>query len=121
MRQTSKQRAGQSCAKAGKAAASVATAEAVIIAATVGPALAQQLQNGAGGDAPFAPGITTGLNWVQFIGAAVALVGFLGGCVALFTRQIMAAGAAFLFVGIGAALLANANTILTRLTSLSFG
>jgi hypothetical protein len=107
--------------KLGKAAASVATAEAVIFAATVGPAVAQRMPNGGGSDAPFAPGIAIGLNWVQFLGAAIAVVAFLGGCVLLFMRQVMAAGGAFLFVGVGAALLANSNAIITRLSGLNFG
>jgi hypothetical protein len=94
--------------------------EVAALAALASPALAQQIQNRGGGDAPFAKGITTGLNWVYFGGVAIALVGFIVGCALLANRNPFAAGAAFFFVVIGAALLANANAILTTLTGLGF-
>lgn len=86
----------------------------------VGSALAQQVQNGGGGDAPFAQGVGVGLNWVFFLGAAIAVFAFLAGCFLLYLRQVMAAGGAFLFVLVGAALMANSNAIITRLTGLTF-
>lgn len=99
---------------------SAAAVEAVILGLMAGPALAQRSMNGGGGDAPFAPGITTGLSWVHFGAAAIAIAGFIIGCILLFMRNIMGAAAAFLFILIGGALLANADAILTRLTGLSF-
>ena len=98
-----------------KAAVIIAAAEVMIIGLSVGPA-----ENGGGGDAPFAPGVNIGLNWIQFIGAAIAVVAFIGGCIALFNRQVMIAGAAFLFVLVGAGLIARSGEIITRLSGLTF-
>lgn len=103
-----------------KAAVIIAAAEVMIIGLSVGPALAQRAENGGGGDAPFAPGVNIGLNWIQFIGAAIAVVAFIGGCIALFNRQVMIAGAAFLFVLVGAGLIARSGEIITRLSGLTF-
>lgn len=100
---------------------SAITTEALILGMLAGPALAQQTTNGGGGDAPFAPGITTGLTWVHFMAAAIAVAGLVIGCIMLFMRQIMPAVGAFVFIVVGGALLANANTIITQLTGLSFG
>lgn len=94
--------------------------EATILALMAGPAFAQRATNGGGGDAPFAEGVTTGLTWVHYGAAAIAIVAFIIGCILLFMRQIMGAAGAFFFVIIGGALLANADTILTRLTTLTF-
>lgn len=99
-----------------KAAIAAAAAELVIS----GSALAQQITNGGGADAPFAPGVVVGLNWVHFAGAAIAVVGFLAGCILLYMRNVMGAGAAFFFVIVGAAFMANANTIINRLSGLTF-
>lgn len=101
-------------------AAGTAAAEAVIATLGASSALAQQVTNGGGADAPFAPGVTTGLNWVFFLGAAVAVFSFLGGCFLLYLRNPMGAGAAFVLTVIGAAFMANANAILTTLTGLGF-
>jgi hypothetical protein len=100
--------------------AAFVAAEAAISTLTASSALAQQVTSGAGGDAPFAPGVVTGLNWVHFLGAAIAVVAFLVGCILLFTRNVMGAGAAFLFVIVGAAFMANANSIITTLSGLGF-
>lgn len=104
----------------GKAAAAVVSAEVVIFGLTAGPALAQRADNGGGGDAPFAPGINTGLNWVVFLGATIAVFAFIVACISLFLRQVMVAAGAFAFVIIGGALIARANEIITALTSLNF-
>jgi hypothetical protein len=104
-------------ASAAKLAASALAAEATITASS---AMAQQVTNGGGGDAPFATGITTGLNWVHFGGAAIAVAAFIIGCILLYMRNVLGAGAAFLFVVVGAAFMANANSIITQLTSLTF-
>ncbi len=106
--------------RATKAAATIAATEAVIFGLTVVPALAQRAENGGGGDAPFAPGVSIGLNWIQFLGAAIAVFAFIAGCIALFMRQVMVAGGAFLFVLIGAALIARSGEIITKLTTLGF-
>ena len=99
-----------------KIAAGVVLSETILASS----ALAQQVTNGGGADAPFSPGITTGLNWVFFLGAAVAVFSFLGGCFLLYLRNPMGAGAAFVLTVIGAAFMANANSILTTLTGLGF-
>ena len=99
-----------------KVAVSAAAAEVVLTSS----AMAQQIQNGGGGDAPFAAGVVTGLNWVHFAGAAIAVVGFLIGCILLYMRNVMGAGAAFFFVIVGAAFMANANTIINTLSGLTF-
>lgn len=107
-------------ARVARAAAVIGTTEAAILALSAGPALAQRADNGGGSDAPFAPGIAIGLNWVMFLGAAIAVFAFIVACIALFMRQVMVAGGAFLFVLIGAALIARSNEIITKLTTLSF-
>jgi hypothetical protein len=94
--------------------------EVAALAAFASQALAQQIQNGGGGDAPFVQGVTTGLSWVHFGAAAIAIVAFLVGCVLLFNRNVFGAAAAFFFAIIGGALLANANSIMTTLTGLNF-
>jgi hypothetical protein len=109
-----------SAIRTARAAVVIGATEAVIFGLTVAPALAQRADNGGGGDAPFAAGVGIGLNWVQFLGAAIAVFAFIGGCIALFMRQVMVAGGAFLFVLIGAALIARSGEIITRLTSLGF-
>ena len=109
-----------SAIRTARAAVVIGATEAVIFGLTVAPALAQRATNGGGGDAPFAPGVGIGLNWVQFLGAAIAVVAFISGCIALFMRQVMVAGGAFLFVIVGAALIARSAEIITKLTTLGF-
>ena len=103
-------------ASVAKIAVMAAAAEVVLASS----AMAQQVTSGGGGDAPFAAGVVTGLNWVHFTGAAIAVVAFLVGCILLYMRNVMGAGAAFLFVVVGGAFMANANSIITTLTGLGF-
>lgn len=91
---------------------------ALLVCAAADPALAQF---SGGGDVPFKQGMTTVLNWVFFVGVVIALASFIGACIFLFMRNLMGFAGGVLGVVVGGALMANAPTIVNKLTTLQTG